>query len=385
MASKILVVDDEPDILDLVELTLVSEGFRVLKATRGEEALELAERERPQLVLLDVGMPGMDGFEALESMRRNPATRSIPVILLTARAQISDKLRGISSGAEDYITKPFDPRDLVDRVNSSLKPLEPSGGSGRVDALEEWSGEITQLAQHLETASEIQRALLPKEAPSAPGINAAGWHQSSLNVSGDFYDFIALDNGQWGVAVADIKGKGIPAALLMVMARTVLRIAARDLAPPHETLKRVNDFLADETEPDLFATMVYAAVDPRTRRVTYSNGGHHYPILARADGTVRHLRRGGPLVGAFPDAQFETETVPLNTGDRILIYTDGVTDMLNERGESFGEERLEEIVRSEPQGDSEQLCAAVRERLLRFNSAPNPADDLTIVALQAVP
>ncbi len=383
MPAKILVVDDEPDILDLVELSVASEGFDVIKATNGEEALQQAERDSPDLILLDISMPGMDGFETLEALRENPHTKGIPVILLTARAQISDKLRGISSGAEDYITKPFNPSELIERVKSSLKDPEPSGA--RVDTLKNWSGEITQLAQHLEAASEIQRALLPKEAPSAPGLDIAGDHQSSLNVSGDFYDFLALENGQWGIAIADIKGKGIPAALLMVMARTALRIAARELKPPNETLKTVNDFLADETEADLFATMVYAVVNPRTRSFAYSNGGHNYPILARGDGNLRYLKEGGPLVGSFPEAQFETETIQLETGDRILLYTDGAADMLNEQGEPFGEERLADIVQTASSMDAHELCAAVRERLKQYNPDPNLADDMTIVAVHASP
>lgn len=383
MPAKILVVDDEPDILDLVELSIASEGFDVIKATNGEEAIQQAERESPQLILLDISMPGMDGFETLEALRENPETEAIPVILLTARAQISDKLRGISSGAEDYITKPFNPSELIERVKSSLKDPEPSGG--RVETLKNWSGEITQLAQHLEAASEIQQALLPKESPSSPGLDIAGDHQSSLNVSGDFYDFIALENGQLGIAIADIKGKGIPAALLMVMARTALRIAARELKPPHETLKKVNDFLADETEADMFATMVYAVVNPRTRAFAYSNGGHNYPVLARADGNLRYLKRGGPLVGSFPEAQFETETIHLETGDRILLYTDGAADMLNEQGEPFGEDRLADIVQSGSNMDAEELCGAVRQQLNRYNPDPNPADDMTIVAVYASP
>ncbi|MBT5710998.1 response regulator, partial [Candidatus Poribacteria bacterium] len=184
MADKVLVVDDEPDILDLVELTLVSEGFDVVTATDGAEALAAAHAEGPDLVLLDVSMPDLDGFEVMQALRGSPTTREIPVIMLTARAQISDKLRGLSSGADDYITKPFEPSDLVARVTAALGPA-PSAGVEDVSApLEQWSGEIEELARHLETAAQIQLGLMPEESPPLAGFRVVGMLESSLNVSG---------------------------------------------------------------------------------------------------------------------------------------------------------------------------------------------------------
>ncbi|MEO2006337.1 MAG: response regulator, partial [Candidatus Poribacteria bacterium] len=216
MADKVLVVDDEPDILDLVELTLLSEGLDVVSATNGAEALAAAAREIPDLVLLDVSMPDLDGFEVMQALREDPATARIPVIMLTARAQIGDKLRGLSSGADDYITKPFEPADVVARVTAALGASRANGTSEPVSGpLEQWSGEIEELARHLETAAQIQLGFMPDEAPALPGFHVVGMLESSLNVSGDFYDFIRLDAHRVGIAVADIRGKGIPAALLM--------------------------------------------------------------------------------------------------------------------------------------------------------------------------
>ncbi|MBT5536977.1 fused response regulator/phosphatase, partial [Candidatus Poribacteria bacterium] len=381
MADKVLVVDDEPDILDLVELTLVSEGFDVVTATDGAEALAAAHAEGPDLVLLDVSMPDLDGFEVMQALRGSPTTREIPVIMLTARAQISDKLRGLSSGADDYITKPFEPSDLVARVTAALGPA-PSAGVEDVSApLEQWSGEIEELARHLETAAQIQLGLMPEESPPLAGFRVVGMLESSLNVSGDFYDFIQLDEDRVGIAIADIRGKGIPAALLMVMVRTVLRIVAREGHGPAEALRRVNDFLAAETAPDMFATIVYGILDTRRREFTYCNGGHCYPLHVRAsDDSVATLSTGGMLVGAFASATYEEETVSLGQGDLVALYTDGVTESESEAGEHFGEDRILTLVRDMARLTADALCGTVRSRLAEFRGGAQRSDDLTMVA-----
>jgi len=384
MAERILVVDDEPDILDLVELTLASRDFEVDTATNGREALEKARSGRPDLVLLDLSMPDMDGFEVIERLRSDARTSELPVIMLTARAQISDKLRGLSTGADDYITKPFNLDDLVSRVSSVLeRSRKPAYSSPLLGALGEWSGEIEQLARHLETAAQIQRSLLPAEAPQLPGFSLTGELESSLNVSGDFYDFIPLDGGRFGVTIADIRGKGVPAAMLMVMVRTVLRIVAREVPEPGQVLKRINDFLAAETEPDLFATIVYGILDPRAWTFTYSNGGHCFPVLVNAERPeTGRLDVGGTLVGVFDTAEFEEEVVELRQGDLILLYTDGVTETEGPDEERFGEERLLRIAEDSAGLTGAELCGTVRARLSEFAGTSRRADDVTLVAIQ---
>jgi sigma-B regulation protein RsbU (phosphoserine phosphatase) len=384
MPDKVLIVDDEPDILDLVELALRSERIEVIAAKNGFEGLEKAKSARPDLILLDLSMPGMDGFEVMEALRADPKTNDIPVIILTARAQITDKLRGLSVGADDYITKPFDLDNLVLRVEALLPRTRRSAYSNPLMGhLGEWSGEIEQLARHLEMASKIQLGLLPKEAPQLPGISVVAMLQSSLDVSGDFYDFIPLDNGRLGIAIADIRGKGIPAALLMVMVRTVLRIVAREEATPAAVLKRVNDFLAGETEADLFATIVYGVLDPYERTFAYSNGGHPYPVLANpARPDVTLLQTGGMLIGVFELAEYEHATIRLDSGDLIVLYTDGLTEAESLSGAMFGEERAHALVRQLAALPASDICDTVRLRVTEFCGTTQRTDDLTVVAIQ---
>jgi sigma-B regulation protein RsbU (phosphoserine phosphatase) len=308
------------------------------------------------------------------------------VIILTARAQITDKLRGLSSGADDYITKPFELDTLVSRVLSLLSRTRRSRYKNPLmGAHGEWSGEIEQLARHLETAAQIQHSLLPQEAPKLPGMRVVGMLQSSLNVSGDFYDFIPLDDGRFGIAIADIRGKGIPAALLMMMVRTVLRIAAREESSPATVLKRINDFLATETTPDLFTTMVYGILDAEARTFTYSNGGHCFPLLVnRRGGEVRYLDVGGMLIGVFELAEYAAETISLGEGDLLFLYTDGVTEAEGAQGELFGEERLRALVEELASLPLETLCDTVRLRLAEFSGSKQPTDDMTVVAIQVL-
>ncbi|GIX06811.1 MAG: fused response regulator/phosphatase [Candidatus Poribacteria bacterium] len=386
MAERILVVDDEPDVLDLVELVLAPEGFEVLLAKDGLEALDQARSNRPELILLDLSMPGMDGFQVIEKLREDPSTASIPVVMLTARAQISDKLRGLSSGADDYITKPFDPDELVERVRAVLaRQKRPLVSSPLLGTLEQWSGEIEQLARHLETAAQIQQGLLPQSLPTVPGFSIGAVLESSLDVSGDFYDFLPLEGDRVGIALADVRGKGIPAALLMVMVRTVIRIVAREVRTPAELVKRVNDFLASETSPELFTTMVYAVLDPRERTLAYCNGGHCYPLLFRNQGEVlQPLTTGGMLVGAFELAEYQYETIALEPGDLLLLYTDGVTEAESPEGEPFGEDRLVQLVRENIRLTPPELCVKVKQTVQAFRSAQAHTDDLTVLAVQVV-
>lgn len=386
MREKILVVDDEPDILDLVEWTLTSEDFEVVTAKDGLEALEKVRTTHPDLILLDLSMPGMDGFEVMEVLRSTPETADIPVIILTARAQITDKLRGLSSGADDYITKPFELDTLVSRILSLLSRTRRSRYQNPLmGAHGEWSGEIEQLARHLETAAQIQHSLLPQEAPSLPGIQVVAMLQSSLNISGDFYDFIPFDDGRFGIAIADIRGKGIPAALLMMMVRTVLRIVAREESSPADVLKRINDFLASETTPDLFATMVYGILDPERKTFTYSNGGHCYPLLVNpASHEVRFLDVGGMLIGIFELAEYVDQTLELKKDDFLFFYTDGLTETENVHGELFGEERLRAFVEELALLPLGKVCDTVRLRLTEFSGSSQRTDDMTVVAIRVL-
>ena len=231
MAETILAVDDDVDILELIQMSLTAEGFDVITADDGMSGLEKARAYSPDLILLDLMMPVMDGFEVIGKLRANEQTRAIPVIMLTARAQTHERVQGLHAGADDYVTKPFDLDELTARIEAVLgRTLPTKYINPLISTMGDWFTEegVEQLASHLEAAAMIQQNLIPQKAPDLPEFDIAGFLRSSMTVSGDFYDFIPLDDNRLGIAIADVRGKGIPAALLMVMIRTTLRLICRE-------------------------------------------------------------------------------------------------------------------------------------------------------------
>jgi sigma-B regulation protein RsbU (phosphoserine phosphatase) len=381
-------VDDDIDILELVEMSLTADGFDVITANDGISALEQAKTHLPDLILLDLMMPVVDGFEVLEKLKVDAQTRTIPVIMLTARAQTHEKVRGLNAGADDYITKPFDLGELTARIEAVLGRTRPTKYiNPLIGAMGDWFSEagIEQLASHLQTAAMIQQKLLPQGAPDLPGFDIAGMLRSSMTVSGDFYDFIPLADNRLGIAIADVRGKGIPAALLMVMIRTTLRLVCREEASPAAILKRINDLLVIDTDPDLFATMIYGILDPVAMTFTYSNAGHCYPLFLNYEGaTITSLRAGGMILGSFDFATFQCETIQFAPGDEMLLYTDGATETeRRDDGVLYGEEKLIECIESNRHLSAETLCEAIEADLLKFSGTQNHRnDDLTIVAIK---
>ncbi|RKX99701.1 hypothetical protein DRP77_12825 [Candidatus Poribacteria bacterium] len=379
--SKILVVDDEEDILDLVEMSLTADGFEVITARDGPEALRKVREEEPDLILLDISMPGMDGYEVMERLKGDKRTSSIPIIMLTAASQKEDKVRSFSAGADDYVVKPFDTDELTARIRAVLSRTRAIKYINPLMRAMDWS--VEELERNLEAAVKIQRNLLPKEPPKLRGIQFGDILESSMTVSGDLYDYIPLDQYRVGVAIADVRGKGLPAALLMVMVRTILRLVARELSSPGEVLKKINDMLQADTDPEIFVTMIYGILDTRSFTFTYSNAGHCSPILANErTGKVEFLRESGLILGIFDFASFEDVEVELKEGDLLLLYTDGVTETENPSGELYGEERLADFVKANLSLPPRELCKAIKEELEEFSGTDQRADDMTIVAMK---
>ena len=329
MAETILIVDDDLDILELLKMNLEPEGYNVRTASDGESALQSACMDPPDLILLDVMMPHKNGFEVIEELKNIEDTRNVPVILVTARGQTEDKVLGLDTGADDYITKPFDLREVTARVEAVLgrtRPIKYINPLMRAMG-DKFSEEgLQQLAGHLEAAAAIQNKLLPEQAPTLEGFDIATLLQSSTSVSGDFYDFIPLNETQIGLVLGDVKGNGIPAALLMVMIRTALRLLCDEEDTPASVLKRINDLVVRDTEADLFATMVYGILDIASSTFTYSNGGHCYPFHWKNTNEMGVLKTGGMLIGAFEEATFSSDVCSLAPGDILVFYTDGITE-----------------------------------------------------------
>ena len=400
MPETILVVDDDLDILELLKMNLEPEGYTVQTASDGDGAVQSACTDPPDLILLDVMMPHKNGLQVIKELKSIDETKSIPVILVTARGQTDDKVLGLETGADDYITKPFDLREVTARVEAVLgrtrpikyiNPLKLAMGEG-------FSEEgLQQLAGHLQAAAAIQKKLLPDQAPSFNGFDIAKLLQSSTSVSGDFYDFIPLSNTQVGIVLGDVKGNGIPAALLMVMIRTALRLLCHEGDTPASILKRINDLVARDTEADLFATMIYGILDTKASTFTYANGGHCYPFHYNKQNGIDVLKTGGMLIGAFEEATFTYETCSLDPGDIIIFYTDGITETQAKDDTTsdvstnveqdtsnmfYGGDRLAACLSENTALSASALCEGILNDLAQFSGSTQTHDDRALIVIK---
>ena len=244
------------------------------------------------------------------------------------------------------------------------------------------SAERSRLAQELNVARNIQSSLIPQENPNIPGCNVASFWQAARQVSGDFYDFIELPDNKWGIVIADVADKGIPAALFMAMSRTILRTIAHNRIHPSETLKRVNAIIDSEAQSDLFVTVFYAVLDPQNRTLTYANGGHNPPILLRKNGDVELLRNHGMALGVLPNITIPESSIRLHHSDILIFYTDGVTEAMNEDYDEFGMGRLQVTASRHRRRNATQIMRAITNAVNEHAGDTQQFDDITLVILK---
>jgi len=240
-----------------------------------------------------------------------------------------------------------------------------------------------QQQRELEVAAKVQNRLLPAQAPTIEGYDCFGVTVASLAVGGDFHDWIELPGGNWGVAVGDVAGKGVPAAILMASVRAALRAQAEHIYALTHIMRRVNEGLTADTEPAEFATLFYGVLDSAGRRLTYSNAGHEPGVLVRG-GEVRRLQAGGPLLGVIGDVDYEQEVVNLQAGDTLVLYSDGACDATNYEGQRFGRDRLMDAIRRHAEHGAQRAVEEIRWDIRRWTGLAPQADDLTLVVAKVL-
>jgi sigma-B regulation protein RsbU (phosphoserine phosphatase) len=372
-AATILVVDDSPVNLQVLVRTLHGTGHRILAARDGRSALDILKRARPDLVLLDVMMPEMDGFDVCRAIKAGPEAQDTIVIFLSALGDVSDKVSGLALGAVDYITKPIQAEEVLARVATHLT---------RQHLERELRRSRDRLNRELASAGRMQRLILPPSLPQHPSLQFAASYQTSRHAGGDYYDVLPLGAGRYGVMVADVSGHGAPAAIIMAMIRAALhshRAVHGDPAAVFQTLNEHFDYL---WETEMFATALYATVDAERRELRMANAGHPPPLLVRAGEGPLPLAVDGvtPLLmmpfGAVPCA-----TIQLRAGDRVLFYTDGVIERADAHGRMYDPPRLRATLRDAARLPAAGLVEAVVADLERFAAGHEPEDDVTLVAI----
>jgi serine phosphatase RsbU (regulator of sigma subunit) len=387
---KILIVDDEPFNVDYLEQELEDDGYETISANNGQEALGLIETETPDLILLDIMMPVMDGFEVLSKLKGNPERREIPVIVISASNDLNSVVRGIQLGAEDYLPKPFEPILLKARIVSGLEKK-------RLRDLQKIY--LKSLERELEIGREIQMGFLPPRLPEVIGWEIGAYFKSAKEVAGDYYDAFVLPDGNLVCVVGDVCGKGVGAALYMSLFRTLIRATSRSNLFYHKTeehrltdaerlqhvISYTNNYVAEtHGHTSMFSTVFIAIVNRKENRLTYINGGNEPALFVGCDGEVALLWPTGPIIGVIPNADFIAKEMPMNENELLLAYTDGVTDALDSREVSFGRERLLECLKG-GQFNCDELLKNIQETLNRFIGDAVQFDDITILAVRNKP
>lgn len=363
---KVLIVDDTPENIQVLMGTL-KDQYAIVAAINGEKALKMAVAEpRPDLILLDIMMPGMDGFEVCRRLKSDPGTRDIPVIFLSALDDTADKVKGFAEGAVDYISKPFQPEEVHVRVNTHLT-------INRLNR--EVQRQRDQLERELKVVSGLQRGLLPGRLPEISAMKLAVHYETSRYAGGDYYDVVELPNHSYGFLVADAEGHSAPAAVMMAMTCALFRSCPEMHAQPDKVIEFINRNLGNVNR-ESFVTAIYAVYDATNRQVRIARAGHPSPILFRpGEGKARELACKGVFVmGMDPYKHVPTTEISLEPGDRLLFYTDGVTERFNPGDEPYGEERLCRMMERPHVDNPRALLNSIIQDLADF-SAERPADD----------
>ena len=385
MAVKILSVDDETDLEVLLTQYFrrkIRKGeYEFFFAHNGLEALQvLLKHPDIAIILSDINMPEMDGLTLLTKINemRNP---SLKCIMVSAYGDMENIRHAMNNGAFDFATKPIDLDDLQLTIDKAVEQIE------YIRSAQAEHNQLLDIQTDLTVAREIQHAILPRtfrlKMDDADKVDICASMLAAKDVGGDFYDFFPIDDHRIGFTIADVSGKGVPAAIFMAVSRTLIKATGlRDL-PSHECVATVNDILCGESVESMFVTVFYGIYDLKTGTIEFTNAGHNPPFLMHADGSVEQLKTESNLVlGAMEGLSFKSESLQLNPGDALVLYTDGVTEAENKDHDQFGESRLQETLSRMQGAESRQIVDTVNAKVKEFAHGAPHSDDITQLVIR---
>ena len=382
---KILSVDDEMDL----ELLLTQYFRRKIRkgeyefffAHNGVEALTMLLKQKDiDIILSDINMPEMDGLTLLTKINemQNPALKCI---MVSAYGDMGNIRSAMNNGAFDFATKPIDLDDLSITIEKAIEQIS------FIKQSQQEHTQLESLKTDLAVAGEIQQAILPRIFPPFPDVedqlDLSALMIPAKDVGGDFYDFFRIDEDHIGMVVADVSGKGVPAAIFMAVSRTVLRTIGLQGGTPGSCMTQSNEMLSKESVKSMFVTVFYAIYNVRTGELKYCNGGHNAPYILKADGEVQTLTgTTNCIVGVVDGYEYKDNLTTLNIGDTLVLYTDGVNEAFNPAFEEYGDSRLENALRQQKEKDCKQLTEALLEDVRTFAAGAPQSDDITIMSLK---
>lgn len=393
----ILVVDDEPVNLQIMRFIL-KDYCQITFATGGAKALEAVGKIRPDLILLDVMMPEMDGFEVCTRLKENPETLDIPIIFLTAKTQPEDIVQGFSAGAVDYVIKPFRKEELLARVSTHLRLRETEDAlrlalSDAKDAKERAESALLrnlemqkQIQQDLDEGAAMQKKFLTGQEEASELLQAAGFAMYAYNrpfatVSGDFFYPKDLKNSGAGLFFADTCGHGLPAALISMRILGLLQSLPVRADSPQTYLRAVSRDICDVMPEGRFITACYLIFSEN--RVLISNAGHPFPILI-SKGSVTEIALQGMPLGIIDPLPLSEASIKMDGRDRLLLYSDGITECENAEKEMLGKKRFMDFLKEQAFADSQRLKDNILNMLHEFTENAAPNDDITLIIIEKI-
>ena len=331
MQPRILIADDQPDLIDALGLMLKGEGIQMESVTSPDATLAAVANRSYDLLLMDLNYTGdtTSGREGIDLLRRVRALDNLlPIVVMTGWGSVDLAVEAMRRGVRDFVQKPWDNGHLLATLRTEIE-------EGRARRLQ-----VEHEQRELQEALRIQRKLLPASMPQIDGLEIATAWQPASGVGGDCFDAIPFGRTKLAVTIADVVGKGIPAALLMSNLQATVRAFATGAEQPADLCHQVNHVLCGHIAEGRFISFAYCVLDTEDGTLTYCNAGHYPGMLVHADGTVERLTAGGAVLGVLPAATYEQAQLTVYSGDRLVLYTDGITEARSDADEEFGEERL---------------------------------------------
>lgn len=402
--NTVLIVDDSPENIDLLG-EILKNKYKIKVALNGIKALKIAMSEYPpDIILLDIMMPDMNGYEVCLRLKSDAKTQDIPVIFVTSMSEIEDEKKGLEIGAIDYITKPFSSAIVKARVKNHIELKEAREHLKNQNKIlelrvEERTKELLELQRvefelrsdqekvdnELNIAAQIQRSILPSDFPAFPEhaqFDLYAMMKPAREVGGDFYDFFFVDDDRLAVIIADVADKGVPAALFSMISRTIIRSIAKQGKSVSQVLSETNYLLCEGNETGMFVTVFLAYYHLSTGRIYYSNGGHNAAFLIGLDGGCRILnQKHGPALGIKKELTYSENMDSLEKGQILVLYTDGVTEASSPQGKLFGFERFVNLISIYKHYKLYQIFKHIDKELTKFQQS-HQFDDTTMLALK---
>jgi phosphoserine phosphatase RsbU/P len=370
---RVLIVDDVKANVDIL-VEALREEYKLSVALDGSKALDAVARNPPDLILLDIVMPDIDGYEICRRLRAAEATRELPIMFLSSLEDVKDKARGFEVGGNDYLTKPFEVLEVKARVRSLLK------AKAYADAVK------AAAERDLRIAREIQMGLLPADVAAqiqGTGLDVHAVLEPAQQVGGDLFEVLRLSPDRVLVAVGDVSGKGIPAALFMAVTMTLLRSLAREGHAPGEILRRLNDELLAQNPRGMFVTLQCMVFDFTRRAVTCASAGHHAAVQITPGRPPRlAFTSSARVLGLMPAGAIESERIDLQAGDTLVLFTDGVSEAYDPDQELFGEERLLAHLEASPGASARETSLGLLDAVRRHAAGAKQSDDITVVSVR---